>query len=692
MRLKDRQALERALELQTSGNYSDSEVILKRLLELDPSNSDSLHLLGLGYYAQNRNEEALQWLEKAIQARPDEARFLINAGVILLTLGQLDRATGMFREALNCDPFNADAYNNLALVHQRQFMLTDARSFLEKAIALNPQSALYHSNLGNVLRGLGFVDEAIDTYREALTLAPDLAPIHNGLGNALREQNKTEEAVEAFGRAIAFNNSYAEAYFNRALIHAARGETQLADSELETALSIREDPRFRIARAGLLPVIPASRADIANWRERFESAFSLLSEVISPIEGEPTQVAAMNFYLAYHGENNREIMEKLARFYRGTFPYLNWTAKHCIKPRSSSDRKIELGVVSKHFGEHAVALMIYGLLSGLPRDRFNVTAVTFNGADSEISNRIKEATTETIFVPPDIKSAQQTIGDKEFDILLFPDIGMEPISYFLAFARLAPVQCVTWGHPDTTGLETIDYYISNDLAEPANAQEQYTEKLVRLGGVQSWYPRMKKPEKLPKRTTLDLPETGALYLCPQNSIKIHPEMDLALAEILRCDLSGTIVIFDSSDPNWTRLLLERWLPIFGNHMDRVRVLPRCSLQEFIGVIALCDVVLDTWPFGAGNTNYQTFAMSVPVVTLPGRWLRGRGTLAHYQHMGIEECIASTPKEYTAIAVRLGTDEIYRAKIARDIKNQSVAVLEDDVSIQAFASFLEDVAP
>ena len=110
------------------------------------------------------------------------------------------------------------------------------------------------------------------------------------------------------------------------------------------------------------------------------------------------------------------------------------------------------------------------------------------------------------------------------------------------------------------------------------------------------------------------------------------------------------------------------------------------------MLAVADVVLDTWPFGAGNTNYQTFAMGVPVVTLPGQWIRGRGTLAHYQHMGIEGCIAESPEEYVEIAVRLGTDPNFRKNISRKICDNAAAVLEDEVCVRSLARFLEEVAP
>ncbi len=684
--------LEDALQLQHSGDFIGAEKVLRDLLRKEPNNADGFHLMGLCFHAQGRLEEALEWIERAVQSQPGEAVFLTNAGNVALALNMIDKASRLLEEAVSADPLHADAYNNLALVRERQGRLGDADALLEKAIALNPAAALAFSNKGNVLRGLGRLDEAIDAYREAIRIAPQLAAARNGLGNALRLSERRDLAIAAFDAAIALAPDYAEAHFNRAMALAEQGKTEAADTALERALEIRVDKRFRVARAGLMPVIPQSTSEIELWRSRFGAQFTRLLEEGGAIAGGPMQAPAMNFYLAYHGENDRELIETLARFYRQSFPDLSWVAPHCRAPVVLRDRKIRLGVVSKYFGEHAVAWMLFGLLAGVPRDRFEVSAITYAGEERSLSTNIRKAVDNVVAVPQDLRRAREGIAEQAFDILLYADIGMEHVSYFLAFARLAPVQCVIWGHPDTTGIDTIDYYLSNDLAEPENGQESYSEQLVRLAGVQSWYPRMPKPERLPDREALGVPAASTFYLCPQNLIKFHPDMDAPLAAILRRDPAGRLVIFEARDPNWTRLLLSRWAPVFGEEMARVVVLPQRSLDAFVAVIATADVVLDTWPFGGGNTNYQTFAMGVPVVTLPGRWLRGRGTLAHYRHMGFDDCVAATSSEYVDIAVRLGTDKPYRDEISRRIDARSGTVLEDEVCIASFVNFLEGVAP
>ena len=141
-------------------------------------------------------------------------------------------------------------------------------------------------------------------------------------------------------------------------------------------------------------------------------------------------------------------------------------------------------------------------------------------------------------VPTNLPAARQAIAGQRLDVLYYADIGMDPVTYSLAFSRLAPVQCVTWGHPVTTGLDTIDYFISMDAAEPEDAAEHYTETLVRLKALSVYYYRPEPPASLKDRAAFGLPEECHLYSCPQTLFKLHPEFDDLLGAILRRDPQG----------------------------------------------------------------------------------------------------------------------------------------------------------
>src|SRR5262249_44840918 len=141
-----------------------------------------------------------------------------------------------------------------------------------------------------------------------------------------------------------------------------------------------------------------------------------------------------------------------------------------------------------------------------------------------------------------LATVRQRIAKLELDVLYYADVGMTAWTYFLAFARLAPVQCVTWGHPLTTGIPNLDYFISSELLEGPGAEEHYTEKLVRLPNLAVHYYRPQAPAEVRPRSHYGLEETGRLYGCPQSLFKLHPDFDAILADVLRRDPEGLLVL------------------------------------------------------------------------------------------------------------------------------------------------------
>lgn len=684
--------LETALDYQRQGEHEKARALFRAVLDENPTQADALHLDGLSLHAMGRHSEALRRIDDAIAVKPLEPAFRVSAGAVAVAGGDAMAALGHYKCALELDPENADACNNLGVALRTLGRFTEAEVVLRQALRLRPDSAGAHINLGVVLRSLGRAEEAIAAFRKSVEIDPTLAAAHNNLGNVLKSQRRYDEALASLDQAVDLEPAYADAHFNRALVLAARGDPEAAEAGFSAAVNVRRDPRFLLADAGLLPVIPKSRDDIERWRGRFASRIQSLAESDVRLPGPPLDTPVMNFYLAYHGANDREIMTGLAKTFRRMCPALDWTAPHCVDGmKREAGRPRRVGFVSSYFSDHAVAWTMRGLIDHLPRDRFDPTLFAVASSLGNILPELRDAAT-VVALPHAYGPARSALAESECDILIYPDIGMESLSYLLAHARLAPIQCALWGHPVTTGIPTVDYYISNDVAEPDDGQSQYSERLVRLDGVQTCYRRPDMPEAARPRAPLGLPDDSTVYLCPQSLFKIHPDMDAPLAEVLRRDPAGCLVLFDGNDSVITDRLRDRWRPVFGDVFDRVRFLPRVAVARFLAIMASADILLDTWPFGGGNTSYQGFAAGLPIVTLPGDSLRGRGTLAHYRHMGLTDCIADSPQRYADIAVRLGTDPVERARISSEIRERSGVLFDDARASRAFADFLSEVSP
>ena len=673
------------------GDRDDALTLFERAAALKPGDGRILNNLGTAYRAAGRTAEAETCYRKALECSPDSLRPRINLANTLAARGDLDRALQEYRTALAQAPDDAGLRNNYAAALRSAGDFAGAEAVYRALVADQPDSATAHNNLGVVCMDLGRPEDAAASYRRALDLEPENLEARNNLGNALKELGRYDEALAAFDHALQANPAHSDATYNRSLVLAARGDTEAALTGLDRALTLRDDDRFRVVRAGLLPVIGRSVEHLRSWRDRFMTEIGDLvtRQVRLPLAAIDTPI--MNFYLAYQGENDRETMALLARFYRQACPELCWTAPHCDAGAAArGDGRLRIGFFSMFFREHAVSWTIRDLLAALPADRFERSVIT-TVAPADIDKGLAASADRTVPVAKDLLTVRRRIAELELDVLVYADIGMDPLSYCLAHGRLAPVQCATWGHPVTTGIPTVDYYLSSDVAEPPDADSHYSETLIRLDGVQTSYRFPRVPDRVRGRAALGLPADGTLYVCPQSLFKLHPSMDEPLAAILRGDPKGRLVVFHGKDESLGRLLSDRWRESMKGVFERVRFLPRMRFEEFMEVLCSADVLLDSFPFGGGNTSYQGFAAGVPVVTLAGDYLRGRGGLAHYRLMGIEGCVASTVEEYAEIALRLGTDEGFRGRISALIVERRGALFDDRRVVGHLAEILQEIA-
>jgi predicted O-linked N-acetylglucosamine transferase (SPINDLY family) len=475
----------------------------------------------------------------------------------------------------------------------------------------------------------------------------------------------------------------------------AAGNGAAAVDAYARAIALDPTPARRVKLATAISPIPPSRAAIDTERARMHAVLDelLAAPLPAAADADPFQQRLWtNFYLAYHGSNNRDLQRKTAAVYRRICPSLNYVAAHCQRPAAPGAR-IRIGLVSQFLRNHSIGRTSRGLFARLPRDRYEVTAIFLAPAvDDEFSQAIRRDAEHVLVVPRDLRQAREQIAALQLDILFYQDIGMEPFGYFLSFARLAPAQCVSFGHPDTTGVETVDWFVSNDLYEPDDGASHYSEALFALRdlGSLAYYYKPAMPAPKP-RSAFRLPADRPLYLCPQNLFKVHPDMDDLLAAILRRDPRAVVAMIEGRVGNWTRLLRQRWQQSMADVHNRIVFVPRQREADFLALTAAADVMLDTVHFNGMNTSLEAFAVGTPVVTLPSALQRGRHTQAMYRRMGLDDLIATDADAYVEQAVRLANDTAYRRAVSDRILAANAALFEDDAVVSEFTRFFEQVA-
>jgi predicted O-linked N-acetylglucosamine transferase (SPINDLY family) len=491
---------------------------------------------------------------------------------------------------------------------------------------------------------------------------------------------------------IEFDPLFAEAHSNLGSILQTLGRTDEALLCYQKALEIKpESLLYAIQTHLLMPVIPTSVAAIVAWRERFQNGISTILSMPDLVGG---TLNANSFYLAYHNSNDRPLMEALCHLYRTHVPDLTFVAPHVSNWQAPNSRgqRIKVGFLSEFLTEHTIGKHYKGFISHLDRSRFEVVVIHAPKAKRDVFREsLDKLADKALTLPANLGNQQQAVAAEQLDVLFYPDIGMSSATYFLAYARLAPVQATSWGHPDTTGLDSMDYYVAARSNEPEHAQEYYTERLVRLNRLPCFYYHTPAASTQHfTRTELGLPPTGTLYGCPQNLFKIHPDFDAVLANIAGGEPAGHIVFPEGKHPAWTELIKARWAKTFPVLLERVVFMPRMNWDRFMAVMSHMDVLLDPLHFGSGNTFYDAMVFGTPVVTWAGQFGRGRNVAAAYQQMGIAEApVAKRLEDYAPLALALGQNAVRRRALREaSLAASRFSLFEDMPAVREFESFLE----
>jgi len=374
-------------------------------------------------------------------------------------------------------------------------------------------------------------------------------------------------------------------------------------------------------------------------------------------------------------------------------PTLHFTAPHVPGWTGPPGDRVEIVFVSSHLKNHTIGRLNRELIAQLDRSRYRVTVAFVDGVKDSFATEIAQSADATLSLTRDLAETHQAIAGLQADILYYTDIGMDPFTWLMAHARLAPVQCVTWGHSMTTGLETLDCWISGKDTEVNGGQAHYTEPLVRLSDPTTTYRRPVLTGPKQGREALGLPHEGTIYLCPQTTFKLHPDFDPVMGEILRRDPSGHICLPSPKEPAWKPVITKR----MRAHVDTDRLvwLPKLEHQHFLAVLEAADVLIDPLIYGGCNTSLEALAMRTPIVTLPSPFLRDRYTAAWYKAVGVTECIVQTPEQYVDLTIRLGGDPKLRERIMAAVAERDSVLFDNPRAIreheQLFETLLADKA-
>lgn len=689
--------------LQEQGNLSAAIEHYQQAVFLNPNDASSHGNLANALLEQGQIEAAIVHYQQVLALMPNDPGVYYNLGNALRQQGQLEAAITHYRWALALNPSYRDAYLQLGASLHSSGQLTEALFYYQQAIFLNPNLADAYYKLGNILIEQGRHGEAIIPYQQALALEPNLWDARFGLGCALIAQFKFEEAATCFQQALILKPDCPEAYYNLGIAFAHQSQADEAIDCFQKALQLKPDfVEAHWHERLVLPILYDTQEQIQLWRQRFcQGLNELIKQTILNTSLAKNQAlkglikSPATFYLSYQGLNDRAVQRQYGQFFHqviaANYPQY---ANPLPVPQLSHTDKIRVGYISTHFRENSVAKTTIGWIKNCDKQSFEIYSYHLSPTTDLITQQFRSCSDGFHHLYGSLEAiCQQVIADK-LHILVFTDINMEPRTTQIAGLRLAPLQCTTLGHPVTSGLPTIDYYLSSDLMEPENAQAHYSENLIRLPNIGVCYEKPLIPDLTKTRSDFHLREDAVIYLSSQSLFKYLPQFDYIFAQIAQRVPQAQFAFISSHATAITAKFKVRLQQAFArfnlNSEDYCVFLPRLERVDYFNLNLLSNIFLDTFTWSAFNTTLEAIACGLPVVTCPGEFMRSRHSYGILKMMGVTDTIAQDEAEYIEMAIALGLDPDWRRDIAGKICDRHSLLYNDKTCIVALESFYKRV--
>jgi protein O-GlcNAc transferase len=600
--------LQTALKHHHAGQFEQAEVLYKQILTRQPNHAEAMHYLGVIAIQRGQHPVAVDLIRRSLVLNASNAKAWFNLGTSLMESGILDQAIIAFRNATSIEPIFPDAFCNLGNLLKITGQVNEAVIAYRRAIALKPNYHEVHCNLGFSLRELGKIDEAISAYRQAIAIKPDFSGAYNNLGIALKDKGQLYEAIAAFRKAIALKADFPEAHNN--LGNALKDGGQLEEAAVAYRQAIAMRPGYSEAHSNLIFCLQyhpsCGAAEIAQ--ECFDW--------------------------------NRLHAEPLKQFIQ---PHLN---------ERNPQRRLRIGYVSSDFRNHPVGRFVLPLLAHHDKTQVEVFVYSQAAGADTMTERLRAFTDcwRGIVGLTDAQAAD-LIRKDGIDVLV--DLSLHTGgNRLLVFARKpAPVQVSWMGYPGSTGLETIDYRLSDPHLDPLGMDESiYSEHTIRLPDTFWCYDPVDGREiyvnPLPA-----LANGFVTFGCLGNFCKFGDSMFALWARVIREAKNSRLLLLASS----YEVQMQRAMELLrheGVDISRVEFVPRLSHCEYLRHYHRIDVALDSLPYNGHTTSMDGLWMGVPVVSLVGKTAVGRAGLSILSNLSLSELVANSEEQFVNIAVEL----------------------------------------
>jgi predicted O-linked N-acetylglucosamine transferase (SPINDLY family) len=590
----------------------------------------ALHI-AIAHHQAGRLAEAESICRQILSVRPDHAEAVYLLGVLASQTGRLDQAIACYEQALAVNPNLAAAHNRLGLAWYDKGQLDRAIAAQQRALTLDPTFADAQYDLGTAWLSMGQTDRAIACFQTAIGLKPDLADGHFGLGMAFSISGQLDQAIACYERALALKPDWAEAHCNLGNAWHAIGKPDKALANCQRAIALA--PRNVIIHDNFLTIL--------NYQEGVDRQ-SLCREA-----------------RRWSSQHAQSVAQRIATVSAGS------GQRH--SNQRDPDRRLRIGYLSADFRDHASAFFLLPLLTH--HDRRQVEAICYAEVrhPDKVTRRLQgQAGGWRSTVGLTDSQVAALVRQDRIDILV--DLKLHTLGNRLLVCaqKPAPVQATWLGYPGTTGLDAIDYRLSDPYLDPSETDDAwYVERTVRLPNTFWCYdPLTSEP------AVNALPGSGCRFItfgCLNNFCKVNDTAISLWAKVLD-GVTGSRLLLLTPEGSSRHGVLDRFDKA-GIAPDRIEFVPKQPRQAYLRTYHRIDIALDTFPCNGHTTSLDSFWMGVPVITLAGQTAVGRAGASQLSNLGLPELIARTPEQYVQIAAGLANDLPRLAKLRSTLRDR-----------------------
>jgi predicted O-linked N-acetylglucosamine transferase (SPINDLY family) len=608
---------------------------------------------------------------------------LCTLGEQELSGGNLKNAATAFQRAIELRPAHAPAWNGLGRCFQFTGQAEQAMRCFDSALVHDPDHLPSRFGRAVILHDLGNLPEARRAYEELLKVAPGQAVFHNNLGTVLDAMQDLKSAERCYQSAIRLDARYATAWANLAGLKTRQNRVEEAREYYTRATGF--DPADQVKamhRDFLCPAFYADRDAIITHRAEYLEVLRRWQTTPPRCSVEALWQAGVcpPFNTLYHGLDERPLREAFSAMLAPWFTATS--ANRDVAPaRTAHPGRTRVGLLVSPGHEGIFLRSMQGIIERLDA-RFRLFIVCGAPGKPALERALRRDELGFVILPGALEGMAAAIREAQLDILYHWEIGTDATNYMLPHYRLAPIQCTSWGIQVTSGVAAVDYYLSSQFAEPGNAQVYYTERLLLATAPLTYQIRVfvERPATETRRR-YGWDSADHLYACIHQPGKIHPDFDHVLGGILRRDRKGKIVLTRDVWTHVSMQLEQRFRHTLADVADRIVFLPYLGSDEYLNVLAACNVTLNPPCYGGVNTTFDALSLGVPPVALEGDRQIARYAAGCLRHIGMHELVAKDLASYTEIATRLGMDEVWRSEVSARLRERSGALFENIESVR-----------